>query len=75
MGTIYDLINIKDYHLLDVGSGLGFSTIYFKEKYKFKIYQGFDYDPYLVKKSQSIADQIYKSNTIKFFKQMQLIFI
>jgi len=67
MVSIEDLINIKDYHLLDVGSGLGFSTIYFKEKFKFKTYQGFDYDSYLVKKSQRIADQIYKNNTIKFF--------
>ena len=30
---IPDTININHYHLMDVGSGLGFSTIYFKENY------------------------------------------
>lgn len=68
MGMIPDNIKIKNYHLIDIGSGLGFSTVYFKEKYDFKTYQGFDYDLKLVQLSNEISKKIYKSDNIKFFQ-------
>ena len=55
MGMIPGNIKIKNYHLIDIGSGLGFSTVYFKEKYDFKTYQGFDYDLKLVQLSNEIS--------------------
>ena len=65
---IPDTININHYHLMDVGSGLGFSTIYFKEKYDLKSFSGFDYDLKLVQLSNEISKRIYSSDNIKFFQ-------
>ena len=68
MGMIPGNIKIKNYHLIDIGSGLGFSTVYFKEKYDFKTYQGFDYDLKLVQLSNEISKNIYENDNIKFFQ-------
>ena len=70
---IPDKINLLNYNLLDVGSGLGFSTFYFKENYKFKSYQGFDFDNNLVQLSKKILETNYNNNSINFLKQMQVI--
>lgn len=61
-------VNVKNYHLIDVGCGLGFSTIYFKEKYDFKSYQGFDYDSKLVQLSNEISKKNYQNDNIIFFQ-------
>jgi len=38
-----------EFTLLDVGCGVGISTLYFNQKYSFKNFLGFDYDQSLVK--------------------------
>ena len=61
-------IKTEKYCLLDVGSGLGISTIYFKEKYNFISVEGFDYDPKLVEMSKQIINEIYIDKTIIFYQ-------
>lgn len=68
MAMIPDNIKTEKYSLLDVGSGLGISTIYFKEKYNFILFEGFDYDSKLVEMSKQIVNKIYIDKTITFYQ-------
>ena len=60
-------INISQYHFYDVGCGLGISTLYFEENYKFKSYNGFDYSKQLIATGKMIINQLKKQNSINFF--------
>lgn len=42
-------ISLKNYSFLDVGCGTGIVSIYIANKYTFKNFSGFDFDPTLVK--------------------------
>jgi predicted O-methyltransferase YrrM len=65
---IPDNIKTVKYYLLDIESGLGFSTIYFNEKYDFITYEGFDYDSKLDGMSKQILTQFYIDKIIDFYQ-------
>lgn len=59
-------ININEYHFMDIGCGVGISTIYFRENYVFKKYSGFDFEKRFVKFSK-LNQSITTRNDINFF--------
>ena len=66
MSLIPDDIKLENYHLCDVGCGLGLSTIYFKKKYKMKSFSGFDYNEDLTDKAKLISYKLGLKNKIEF---------
>lgn len=51
-------IDLNQYHLCDVGCGLGISTIYFATKYNLKSYNGFDFSKKLIKEANQIKTKV-----------------
>ena len=45
-------VNINNYSFVDVGCGVGISTIYFRENYVFKDYCGFDFEKLFIRFSK-----------------------
>ena len=66
MSLIPDDIKLENYHLCDVGCGLGLSTIYFNKKYKMKSFSGFDYNEDLTDKAKLISYKLGLKNKIEF---------
>ena len=66
MGLIPSDIKLENYHLCDVGCGLGVSTIYLKKKYKFKSFAGFDFNRVLIDKAKLISKDLELENAIEF---------
>ena len=59
-------INVNEYHFIDIGCGVGISTIYFRKNYVFKNYSGFDFEKRFVKISK-LNQSLIKMNDINFF--------
>ena len=66
MGLIPDNIELENYHLYDVGCGLGVSTIYFYKKYKMKSFSGFDYNEDLISKAKLMLNDLGLERQIEF---------
>ena len=66
MDMIPDDIELENYHLCDVGYGLGVSTIYFNKKYKMKSYSGFDYNEDLIDKAKLMSNDLALERQIEF---------
>lgn len=66
MDMIPDDIELENYHLCDVGCGLGVSTIYFNKKYKMKSYSGFDYNEDLIDKAKLMSNDLALERQIEF---------
>tara|TARA_B100000767_G_scaffold275531_1_gene313052 strand:- start:18489 stop:19106 length:618 start_codon:yes stop_codon:yes gene_type:complete len=60
MELIPDNIKLENYHLCDVGCGLGISTIYFALRYNLKSYCGFDFNKKLIREANYIKNNIGK---------------
>tara|TARA_B110000238_G_C15871386_1_gene329410 strand:- start:57 stop:443 length:387 start_codon:yes stop_codon:yes gene_type:complete len=58
MGLISSDIKLENYHLCDVGCGLGISTIYFQKKYNMKSYSGFDFNQDLIDVAKLISKDL-----------------
>jgi len=59
-------INLKNYHFVDIGCGIGISSIYFFKKHKMKSYNGFDLNKNLIDKSKQIAAFLELDKKINF---------
>ena len=66
MGLIPDNIELENYHLCDVGCGLGVSTVYFLKKYKMKSFQGFDYYEDLISQAKLMLKDLGLEIQIEF---------
>ena len=62
---------LKNYSFLDIGCGTGIASIYIANKYIFKSFSGFDFDPILVKKAKQNREIaiVEKLPRIDFFVQ------
>lgn len=61
-------IELSQYHLIDVGCGIGFSTFYFKENFDLSSYSGFDYVSEYIQFSKKLMKLYYDESPIEFFK-------
>ncbi len=59
-------IDLNQYHLCDVGCGIGISTIYFAAKYNLKSYSGFDFNKKLINEANRIKNNIDMEEKINF---------
>ena len=64
----YDL---EDYKLVDIGCGVGISTLYCEEHYKLKTYAGFDFEEHIVSKAIDNCFTVSRSRPVEidFFVQ------
>ena len=66
MGLISSDIKLENYHLCDVGCGLGISTIYFQKKYNMKSYYGFDFNQDLIDAAKLISKDLELDENVEF---------
>ena len=66
MGLISSDIKLENYHLCDVGCGLGISTIYFQKKYNMKSYSGFDFNQDLIDAAKLISKDLELDENVEF---------
>ena len=70
MGLISSDIKLENYHLCDVGCGLGISTIYFQKKYNMKSYLLFMFNPFGIDTMQNFIN-----NNLDVFKENKSIIL